>query len=257
MSYGIMLGVRINRHTTEEALARCRDFLRSNGQHMVFTPNPEMLVMAHRDDHFQFVLNESSLNLCDGKGIQLLVKGDMPRIPGSDFILDLCKLCESEGKSVYLLGSGDDAVLGKVRALLEKRYPNLQIVGWHPGHEMSMRRESGINKLVFDSDKNDKLVIDIVLKSPDVIFVAFGHGKQELWIQEHLTELPSVKIAMGVGGAFDFLAGKAKRAPKVIRSIGFEWLWRLIHQPKRFKRIVTAVIVFPLLYARTKFQKTY
>ncbi len=252
-----MLGVRIDRQTKDEALERCKAFLYSDDQHMVFTPNPEMLVMAHQDDHFQFVLNESSLNLCDGKGIELLAKGDMPRIPGSDFILDLCDLCESEGKSVYLLGSCDDEVLESVRHLLKKRYPNLQIVGWHPGNALTMKKEDGVNKLVYDADANDELVVDIVLKSPDVLFVAFGHGKQELWINEHLPDLPSVNIAMGVGGAFDFLAGKAKRAPKIIRTLGFEWLWRLAHQPKRCKRIVNAVIVFPLLYARSKFQKTH
>ena len=86
---------------------------------------------------------------------------------------------------------------------------------------------------------------------PDILFVAFGHGKQEKWINEYLRDLPSVKIAMGVGGAFDYLSGQTSRAPLWMRKIGLEWLYRLIREPKRLKRIWRAVIIFPIYFVKS------
>jgi N-acetylglucosaminyldiphosphoundecaprenol N-acetyl-beta-D-mannosaminyltransferase len=87
------------------------------------------------------------------------------------------------------------------------------------------------------------------MASPDILFVALGAPKQERWIFENLNKLESVKLAMGVGGAFDFLSGKTKRAPLWMRKIGLEWFWRLIIEPRRVKRIIDAVIVFPVIFA--------
>ena len=82
---------------------------------------------------------------------------------------------------------------------------------------------------------------------PHLLLAAFGAPEQDLWISEHLKKLPSVRVAMGVGGTFDFLAGKRRRAPKWMRSIGLEWFYRLLREPKRIKRIFNAVVVFPML----------
>ena len=87
------------------------------------------------------------------------------------------------------------------------------------------------------------------------MFVAFGHGKQEKWIAQNLRDLPSVKIAMGVGGAFDFISGHVKRAPKFMRRIGLEWVWRLILQPCRVGRILKATIVFLFMLYRTQISR--
>ena len=91
-------------------------------------------------------------------------------------------------------------------------------------------------------------------EAPDILLIALGHGKQEKWIAAHLPELPSVKVAMGVGGAFDFIAGRVLRAPRILRRLGLEWLWRLILQPSRLPRIWRAVIKFPILVLRAKLQ---
>ena len=82
------------------------------------------------------------------------------------------------------------------------------------------------------------------MAQPDILFVAFGHGKQEKWIYENLKDLPGVKVAMGVGGAFDFVSGNKKRAPKWMRVIGLEWLYRLIHEPNNLGRIWKATVIF-------------
>src|SRR3989338_8600493 len=101
-----ILGVRIDAETIDQAQQKVQDFLRSSEQHTIFTPNPEMLVMAHKNKQFRDVLNRGSLNLCDGKGIELVARGKVKRIAGVDFIMDICKNAAEEGKSVYLLGSG-------------------------------------------------------------------------------------------------------------------------------------------------------
>ncbi|MEA3272166.1 MAG: WecB/TagA/CpsF family glycosyltransferase, partial [Patescibacteria group bacterium] len=101
----------------------------------------------------------------------------------------------------------------------------------------------------------ENLLAKINFARPDIIFVAFGHGKQEKWIAENLNKLPSVKIAMGIGGAFDFISGKAKRAPTIFQRAGLEWFWRLIKEPQRYKRIYNATIKFGLLCLSDKINK--
>ena len=88
---------------------------------------------------------------------------------------------------------------------------------------------------------------DIINKShPELLFVAFGAPKQEFWLRRNLPHLPSVKVAIGIGGAFDFIAGKRKRAPRTMQKLGLEWLYRLIQQPSRIIRIYNATIKFPI-----------
>lgn len=231
----MLLGIRIDQQKRADARKQVVAFLQGEDQHMIFTPNPEMLVAAYRNPVLANVINNGSLNIADGKGIQLFRR--VPRIQGADFILDVCVEAERLEKSVYLLGSGSAEVLVKSVAQLRILYPKLDLVGRHEGP-------------VLDKDGNgeDTLVIeDINQKKPDILLVAFGHQKQELWIGKTLPELPSVKIAMGVGGSFEFISGSVKRAPRIVRTLGFEWLWRLILQPWRIQRILTAVIIFPYL----------
>lgn len=236
-----LLGVRIWAGTCLEAQKQSRVFLTGDAQHMIFTPNPEMLVLAHRDKEFRDILNSSSLNLCDGKGIQLFAKNKPERIPGVEFIYELCAIAVEEGKSVYLLGSGAQKTVEKARAELKRQFPKLTIVGAASGPRLD---DQGVGD-------DEKAVDDIIAAAPDILLVGFGHGKQERWIAKHLTEFPSVKIAMGVGGSFDFISGKVKRAPEIVQKLGFEWLWRLVLQPWRLKRIWTAVIVFLFLCLRS------
>lgn len=248
-----VLGVRIDEFQREEVLHRAVSFLSDGGQHTIFTPNPEMLVMARKYPWFREILNKGDLNLCDGIGTALVAK--TKRIPGVDFMLDLCHLAEQRGESVYLLGSGENEIVTLVSKKLQVLYPNLIIAGTHPGPQISLL----VTRYSFPtSEENNRIIQDILTKAPHILLVAFGHGKQEWWISEFLKDLPSVKIAMGVGGAFDMLAGKQKRAPKWLQKIGFEWLWRLIIEPKRWKRIWTAVIVFPILaFFKTPVAQTF
>ncbi len=239
-----ILGINIERIKKNEAIKRVSDFLDSDRQSMIFTPNPEMLVDAQRDKYFKEVLNKGVLNLCDGFGLQLFSGFRLKRISGVDFMQDILKLAEQKNKSVYFLGSGSEKVISNLKRVIREEYPKLKIVGAHPGHELRIMNDELRGALDLNKQMNDDLLAEITMSEPDILFVAFGHEKQEKWIYEYIADMPSVKIAMGVGGSFDFLSGKIKRAPKFIRTIGMEWLYRLILELKRIKRIFKATFVF-------------
>lgn len=243
-----VLGVPIDAISVEAALDTVsRFFHRPNGA-AIFTPNPEMLVDASSDAYFHEILQTGDLNLCDGRGIELLVRRIPERIPGVDFMERLCLLAAQQGRRVYLLGSGDIHVLKRCAEALTKDVPTLRIVGMHPGPLIRQEDTHGRRSISINRDEHNEILADIIMTAPDILFVGFGHGKQEKWIAENKAHLPSVKVYMGVGGAFDFLSGKAVRAPHFLRILGLEWLWRLLYEPRRIKRICKAVIVFPLLY---------
>ena len=242
-----VLGVRIDEGNRESTQEKALNFLKGGGQHTIFTPNPEMIVEAQKDAFFKDVLNGGSLNICDGKGTHIAGKGKLTRITGIDFLHDLCEMAESSEKSVYLLGSGSKDVISTTKDRLLKRYKGLRIAGAHPGIDLDIDED----RLQYDDTAHEELIDDIILAAPDILFVGFGQNKQERWIKKHLHELPSVKIAMGVGGSFDMIAGRYPRAPRLLRILGLEWLWRLMRQPSRIKRIWNATGRFGWHYIRS------
>lgn len=242
-----LLGVRIDNLKKTEILAKIAGFLSDPKPHTIFTPNPEMLVDATRDSGFRRILNNSDLNVCDGKGIQLVAKEKIERIPGVDLMLEICRIAEKDSKSVYFLGSDNTDTLKNLVKNMKNLFPSLIISGDNPGPKITMKQFNHLTILKTDAAENDNLLNEINSKSPSILFVAFGHGKQEKWISQNIARLPSVRIAMGVGGAFDYLSGKIKRAPARLGRYGFEWLWRLGREPKRIGRIIKATIVFLFL----------
>lgn len=251
-----VLGVKVDIITEGEALDLVAKFLTEGRAHTIFTPNPEMIMSAQSDSVLRDILNKGDLNICDGKGIQytcniLQDKSEkeknkyFKRIAGIDFMLDICDYASRYGFSVYLLGSGNEQVISKATEKLKKKFANLNIVGYHPGPKI----ESEANKkLKYRSNDNENVITDIIQTQPDILFVGFGHGKQEKWIAENIKKIPGLKIAMGVGGSFDFISGKITRAPKLLRKVGLEWLWRLAQEPSRINRIWTALVSFPLAF---------
>jgi len=237
----------------EEALAKARGFLEGRLQHQIATPNPEFLVAATKNQKFQQVLQNASLNIPDGVGLlwaaaflyggartfsrfvktylylifaKKRLTGFLPeRIAGSDFMIDLCRL----GYPVFLLG-GAEGVANEAKEVLKKRIPGVNIVGAYGGNPAK-----------------EDLVALINQTTAQIVLVAFGAPKQDIWIANNLSQMPKVKIAMGVGGSLDFLVGRQVRAPKTMRKLGLEWLWRLVRQPSRWRRIWRAVAVFPFL----------
>lgn len=249
----LLLGVRIDEINLQDAIEKADSFLQSHNQYKIFTPNPEMLVDAQTDLYFKEVLNQGDLNLCDGKGIEFVSKGRLKRISGVDFMYELCKLAEQKKYSVYFLGSGSIDTIEQLILNLHKQFPNLNIAGGHEGPRITSELKNDRMILSMIEEENNEIISNIVMQNPDLLFVAFGHGKQEKWIYEHLRDVPSVKIAMGVGGAFDFLSGNKNRAPKWMRDNGVEWAYRLVQEPQRFKRIWKATVIFLYFYFLRKY----
>jgi len=146
------------------------------------------------------------------------------RITGVDLTWEICKLAAKKGYSVYFLGAAE-GVAQKAAQRIKLLYPDLKIAGTYAG----MPDEEGIIDRINDT-------------KPDILLVAFGAPKQDFFIQEYLPKLPTVKLAMGVGGSFDFISGKVKRAPQIYRDLGLEWFYRFYNEPWRALRIFNATV---------------
>lgn len=238
LSSAKILGVRVDRVSMDETVAMAGRFLASEKQHIIATVNPEFILEARRNPKFREVLNRADLAVADGVGIVILSKvmgwGIRHRVTGVDLCSRLFALAEQERISVFCFGSQHD-VPQKLDALLHERHPALQLVGCE--HEIG---QNGVKRT------EDETVARINAAKPTLLLVALGAPQQELWIERNLSRMPSVRLAIGVGGAFDMLTGTLPRAPTLFRRLGLEWLWRVIIQPSRVRRIVRATIVFPL-----------
>ena len=244
-----ILGVKVDNINRAQAITKVEQMLRDGGQHIITTPNPEFIVGAQKDPQFREILNQSSLALPDGIGLIFaarVLKIPLPeRIAGSDFIFDIARIAAERGHTMYLLG-GRGEVAQRAAKKLKLKFDDLIIAG----------AESGIELALKDSPSQQRTVLERISNTrSDILLVAFGHPRQEKWIAANLPKLPSVKIAMGVGGTFDFIAGNIRRAPRAIRLLGLEWLWRLARQPRRLPRIFRAVVVFPWLVLLEKLSR--
>jgi len=231
----IILGVPFDSLSRSEAVARLRAMLVGQGQFHVATPNNEMLVEASRNEPFRSLLNRTALNLADSTGVlwasRWLERPLPERVTGVDTVVALCATLD-EHVPVFLLG-GKEGIAERAADALRARNPRLRVVGMHAGSPK-------------DEDAA-AIVARINTSGAALLLVAYGAPAQELWIDAQLKHMPSVKVATGIGGTFDFLAGAKKRAPSWMRAIGLEWLYRFAQEPSRYKRMWRAVVVFPWL----------
>lgn len=239
-----ILGVGIDNLSLQEVLEKVTHFLQSNNQHFIVTPNPEFLVAANKDKQFKEILNYADIAVSDGVGLLYAAKFNkkkLVRVTGADLVWAISELANGQTKPwpVYLLGAGEGIAM-ETAEVLSKQFPNLKIAGAQSGGELT------------PSAVNYNLINDINSTKPKILFVAFGQIKQEKWIFNNLDKLPSVKLAIGVGGAFNYLSGATPRAPNFLQSLGLEWLYRLIQEPQRWKRIANAIIVFPWLIVKQR-----
>lgn len=243
-------GIPVDAITLDEAAEHAAGFLDGDGQHLIVTPNPEMAVLADRDPGFKKILFSSHLALADGYGLRLAAWWEGKRIPetitGVDFGLALVQIAEQKNCSVYFLGGGDRSAEMAAKNLL-RVYPKLRFADASSGGRIRWI----IGKWEEDADLTER----IAKTNPDILFVALGHGKQERWIRDHLLHLPSVKIAIGVGGALDYYSGQKRRAPAFLRALHLEWFWRLLTEPWRMFRIFEATYVFLRLVLKNKRDK--
>jgi N-acetylglucosaminyldiphosphoundecaprenol N-acetyl-beta-D-mannosaminyltransferase len=233
-----LLGVPLHALTAEQAQQQLRQYVAEPKAHHIMTPNAEMLVEATHNAPFHALLRRTALNLPDSSGLLWMARWTgqtLPqRVTGVDTVMQLCRTLPQE-HSVFLLGAAP-GVAEKAGIILRMSNPNLRIVGTYSGSPRSEDRADILKR--------------IQEAKPHVLLVAFGAPAQDLWIDANLPQLPTVRLAMGVGGTFDFIAGAKKRAPKLFQQLSLEWLWRLFLEPRRWKRILTAVVVFPWLVMR-------
>jgi N-acetylglucosaminyldiphosphoundecaprenol N-acetyl-beta-D-mannosaminyltransferase len=223
-----------------EVLSEVRDFLAGTSAKTIFTPNPEMIVATRKDAEFSSVLNRSDINIADGSGLTILTRGHLPRYPGIDLVKDILEIANEKSSKIFLLGTGNQKTLDVAVAKIKEKYPRVIISGTNIGPRFDLSGK------IIDESADEEAVNQIIMTAPEIIFVAFGHSKQEKWIMEHKKDFPSARIMMGVGGAIDMIAGVQRRAPCFLRRIGLEWLWRLLREPKRIGRIYRATVVFTL-----------
>ena len=241
------LDVEISNLPKEEVLRKIKEWLNSRSFHYITTPNPEMIVDAQTNHEFKNIHNNADLTLPDGFGLVLWAYirglGKINRISGADICWDVLAMAQELNKKVFLLGA-KPGVAKKAAQQIEKELPKINIVGAESGGKLAKTN----GKWEFDAN----LIETINQFSPDILLIGRGHPHQEYFMSDFRNELPSVKLAMGIGGTFDFISGAIKRAPKFLRIIGLEWVWRLFREPKRFSRIYKALIIFSLLALKNK-----
>lgn len=220
-----ILDVFLDKVNYSDALDKIRVFLNDDGTKTVVTPNAEIIMDAQRNPEFKKAINTADMVLPDGIGVVLASKilGDplKERTTGFDLMIRILKEADKNHNSIFLLG-GKPGVADKAADKIKEDYPCVNIVGVQHGY--------------FSKSEERKIVEQIKKSLPDFLFVAMGAPKQELFMAKYKDDL-GCKIAMGVGGSLDVISGKVKRAPVFMQKAGLEWLYRLIKQPSRFKRI--------------------
>jgi N-acetylglucosaminyldiphosphoundecaprenol N-acetyl-beta-D-mannosaminyltransferase len=221
-----ILGAPVDAVTIAAAVARVSELIARGGTHQVVTLNPEYLYRAQREPDLLAIAREASLVTADGVGIvwAASVHGySLPeRVTGIDLLVALCDRAAAEGWRVFFLG-GQPGVAAAAASRLKAEYPGLMIAGEHHGY--------------FTADEEAMVLEKIKAAAPQLLFVGLGAPKQERWIYKCRQELDNV-VAMGVGGSFDVLSGRAKRAPAWMRRWGLEWLGRLFYEPRRWRRML-------------------
>lgn len=208
-----------------------KENLKNNTKMFIITANPETLMIAEENTELKkALLNDCTTIISDGigiiKGAKILKYGIKETIPGVELCTKLFEYCNEFKKSIFLLGAKEE-IVSKLVKVINTDYPNAIIAGYENGYVEN-------KQVVFDKISSIK---------PDVVLVALGIPNQELLIYNNLDKFDK-GIFVGVGGSFDVLSGTKKRAPKIIRNLNLEWLYRILREPKRFKRFFNSNVKY-------------
>jgi len=228
-----ILGINLSELSLKETKKEIEKILDGRTARYVVTPNPEIILASHKDEELFYILNKADISLADGFGLKIagLVLGEkIHRITGADITPHLLELAREKKLKVAILNwRGGLSRQEEIKDILEEKYSN-------------------INLLVIDIDRSEALDRETVdrlnIFKADILLNTLGSPYQEKSIYHNLSRLEGLKLAIGVGGSIDFITKKAIRAPRFMRYIGLEWLWRLLRQPKRIGRIYRATWVF-------------
>ncbi|RWZ59074.1 glycosyltransferase [Halobacillus fulvus] len=219
-----IMGIPFSRIDHKTLIKKLDEHVMREEKSFVITANPEIVMQANADTTYMKNLHKANYITADGIGIvrasQLLNDPLPERVTGYDLMLDLLEIANIKGYKIFLLGTYAEA-LARVERNLKYHYPDIEIVGTHDGY--------------FDWDSNT-VTEQVKAAEPDLTFVALGAPKQEKWIAENIDSFDK-GVFLCVGGSFDVIAGDVKRAPAVWRRHNIEWLYRLLKQPRRWRRM--------------------
>jgi N-acetylglucosaminyldiphosphoundecaprenol N-acetyl-beta-D-mannosaminyltransferase len=216
------LGVDVCNQTYEQITSSLFQDIDQKKKSFVVAINPEKIMKAQEDTELKTLLNKANYQIPDGIGVLLAsrLKGGSirERVTGIDMMMTLCKEAAIRGKRIFLYGA-KPGIADEAKVELEKLYPSIQIVGVINGYE-----------------KDQNLIRQAINEAQaDILFIALGSPTQEYWIVENMNQLHPC-VYQGVGGSFDVLSGRIKRAPAIFQKFGLEWLYRLLKEPWRFRR---------------------
>ena len=236
-----LFGLKIDDISMPRAAELAKISILGGERRVFFTPNLEMLEGARRSEEIREILNSASVLLPDGSGLllasRLLGEPIENKVAGIDFGEKLISLAADEGAKVFLLGGARGIAKRAAKKLIAK-YPRLKICGIHNGY--------------FSKEDTGVLISKIQLASPDIMLVCMGFPKQERFVFEHRDDFSEIKIIACLGGALDIWSGKKIRAPRLIRVAHFEWLWRILGDPRRAKRFISSL---PALFYAARNEK--
>ncbi len=238
-----VLGVgfdRVGLHAAADAIA---ERLARGERAFVITANPEFVMLARHDEELARIARDADLVVPDGTGVVLAARllGDpLPgRAPGRMLADLVLARAARDGRAVFLLG-GAPGIAERAADALRVRHPSLRIVGAGSGSP--------------EPTRDAATVASVAVAAPEILLVAYGMPAQERWLARNLDRLPSVRVAIGVGGTLDSLAGAAPTPPRLVHAFGLEWLWRLARDPRRWRR-QRALPAFVLLCVRARFAR--
>ena len=221
-----ILGIGIDRIDSNEALRQIGQFIASGTPHQIVTANAEIIYQANKNEKMKNVINAAQMVTADGSGVvwasRQLGQPLAQRVTGIDLVNSICEQAAKDKWKIYILGSAP-GVADTAANNIRDRFPGCNIVGTHHGY--------------FNEQEEAQIIAELEQLQPDVLFVALGAPKQEYWIADHIQQL-NIPVAMGIGGSMDVLSGNVKRAPKWMQKMSLEWLYRLLIQPTRFKRVL-------------------
>lgn len=221
-----VLGVPVDTGDVSSAIEHVHTLIQNHEKgHYILAVNAEKVIALQKDPFLGSMFDNAALLLPDGIGVVLAIRWlygvRTARIPGADFMQAICREASYKGYKIFIYG-GEEEVNRKAIEKLRITYPGIRIVGFSTGY--------------LDDNGMDALISKINESKADILFVGLGSPKQERWVQKYLPKLNSIMVCQGIGGTLDVISGKTRRAPVYVQKIGFEWLYRLIKDPKRIRR---------------------
>lgn len=221
-----LFGVHVSKLDMSATVAYLSQAIRTRTPHQVVTVNPIIMMNGLDQPAFMSILQRAELIVPDGTGVvwaaRYIGNPVAERVTGFDLLHRLLELGNQQGWKVFLLGASPETIR-EARQRLIQQYPSIQLVGYRDGF--------------FGEAQDSEVIAMIQQANPDILFVGRSTNTQEPWIDRYRAEL-NIPVMMGVGGSFDVISGNLKRAPKLIQKLQLEWLFRLIRQPWRYKRML-------------------